>query len=56
MKHYVPPESATEEQNRTKEHVMKAMLFMHHPDKSSMPDAKSVFQLLTNFRDWYLQS
>ena len=56
MKHYVPPELATVEQNRTKEHVMKAMLFMHHPDKSSMPDAKNAFQLLTNIRDWYLES
>ena len=56
MNHYVPAPAATGEQNRTKEHVMRAMLFMHHPDKSPMPDAQSVFQLLTNFRDWYLES
>ena len=56
MNHYAPVLAAMEAQDRTKDHVMKAMLFMHHPDKSSMPGAQSTFQLLTNFREWFLVS
>ena len=56
MNHYVPAPAATEEQNRTKEHVMKAMIFMHHPDKNKGPDAETTTKLLTDFRDWFLDS
>ena len=56
MNHYVLAPAATGEQNRTKEHVMKAMIFMHHPDKNKGPDAETTTKLLTEFRDWFLDS
>ena len=56
MHHYVPAPSATDEQNRTKEHVMRAMIFMHHPDKNRGADAETTTKLLTDVRDWFLDS